>query len=109
MILWGAASPLILWALFLMYCALHASVRSGKLKATPWPVRCMSLALLGVMGTADVLFNITIGSLIFRQLPRQWTFTQRCDAHLAEQGRRGDIARWVCNDWLNPFEQGHCH
>lgn len=117
----GAAAGL--WALYLMYSALNASLRSGKLKKTPLPVRVLSYLLIAVMGTADVLFNVTLGSLLFLEppslrLPRRLgeihdalialTFTHRCSSHLGDQGWRGDIARWVCNDWLNPFEEGHC-
>ncbi|HZR02812.1 MAG TPA: hypothetical protein VFA81_06555 [Burkholderiales bacterium] len=99
-----------LWGLYLMYCALHASMKSGKFYTTPWPVRALSYVLLAVMVTADVLFNFTLGSLFFLELPdiHRPTFTQRCSSHMAEDGWRGEIARWVCFGWLNPFEANHC-
>jgi hypothetical protein len=56
-------SSIGLWALFLMYCALHASIKSGKFYQTPWPVRSISYALLFMMVGADAVFNLTIGSL----------------------------------------------
>jgi len=99
-----------LWGLYLMYCALHASMKSGKFAAAPWPVRVLSYILIAVMASADVAFNFTIGSLAFLELPelRRPTFTQRCSAHLADDGWRGELARWVCTSWLNPFEENHC-
>lgn len=105
-----ATAPIILWALFLMYCALIASRKSGKLAATPWYVRWMSWVLLGVMGAFDVFFNVTFGSLMFLEAPsiHRLTFTQRCESHLGDTDFRGEIARWVCYGWLNPFQAGHC-
>lgn len=97
-----------LWGLYLMYCALHASMRNGKLHATPWPVRALSYALLAFMVTADALFNLTIGSLLFLERPRSWLFTARCSSHMADSGWRGELARWICEGWLNPFEADHC-
>jgi hypothetical protein len=97
-----------LWALFLMYCALHASIKNGKFYITPWPVRSISYALLFMMVGADAVFNLTIGSIVFLELPKSWMFTTRCSSHLDESGWRGDLARWICNGWLNPFEEGHC-
>jgi hypothetical protein len=101
-------SAVVLWTLFLTYCALHASIKSGKFYATPWPVRAMSYLLLAVMGGVDAIFNITIGSAVFLELPKSWMFTTRCSSHLNDFDWRGDLARWVCNGWLNPFEEGHC-
>lgn len=97
-----------LWALFLMYCALHASIKSGKFYKTPWPVRSLSYVLLVFMVGADAIFNVTIGSALFLELPKSWMFTTRCSSHLDDVNWRGDLARWVCNGWLNPFEEGHC-
>lgn len=103
------AAPL-LWGLFLMYCAIMASRRSGKFYLAPWPVRAMSYALLALLVVTDVAFNFTIGSALFLESPdiHQPTFTERCAQHLAALDWRGRIARWVCDGWLNPFEEDHC-
>lgn len=96
------------WVLFLAYCAIMASRRSGKFQLTPWPVRALSYAVLGVLGVVDIVFNFTAGSLLFREMPDTFTFTQRCAEHLHDDDRRGRIARWFCDGWLNPFEENHC-
>lgn len=103
-------SVVVMWALYLMYCAINASRKSGKFALTPWPVRAMSYALLLVAATADALFNVTIGTVLFLEWPswRRIMFTKRCAAHLDADTWRGRIARWVCESWLNPFESDHC-
>ena len=100
----------VFWALFLAYVALHAAQRNGKLAATPIYVRVLSYTLVAIMWTFDVVFNLTVGTLIFVELPstKALTFTARCEVHLDDTNFRGGIARWVCNGWLNPFEAGHC-
>ena len=101
----------LFWGMFLAYVALHAAQRNGKLAATPVYVRVMSYAIVAVMLAFDVVFNLTVGSVLFLELPstKALTFTARCNTHLDDQNFRGEIARWVCNGWLNPFEPGHCH
>lgn len=107
---YALAAPLVLWGLFLMYCALHASMKSGKFYLAPWPVRACSYVLLGVMVAADIAFNFTIGSAIFLELPniRRPTFTQRCASHLDDSDWRGKLSHWFCDGWMSPFEASHC-
>lgn len=101
---------IVLWTLFLAYCAIMASRRSGKFQLTPWPVRALSYTLLGLLVVGDIALNFTLGSAIFLELPNlhRPTFTQRCADHLDDQDWRGDRARWFCYGWLNPFQEHHC-
>jgi len=57
----------------------------------------------------DVLFNWTAGSIVYRELPRELTFTSRCKRHkLAPWGTRDrEKAEWWCKQ-LNKFDPGHC-
>ena len=99
-----------LFALYLAYCTLRVARGNGKLAMAPAVVRglCWALLLAGLV--LDILFNIFIGSLMFREWPniQRLTFTARCTSHLKVDGFRGNIARWVCEGWLNPFEADHC-
>src|SRR6478609_4225808 len=99
-----------LWGLYLMYVALHASMKNGKFQQAPKLVQGLSYFLLVFMVTADVLFNVVFGSFLFLELPsvRALTFTARCSGHLKDDNWRGDLARWVCEGWLNIFEENHC-
>lgn len=102
--------PFALYVFYLAYCTLHVARDNGKLAATPLLVRAVAWLILCIGYALDVLFNVTVGTLMFLELPnvRRLTFTARCSAHLQTQGWRGDRARWVCFGWLNPFEAGHC-
>lgn len=56
----------------------------------------------------DVLFNIVIGTMYFKERPKEWLFTGRCSRHLNSTGERLRKAQFVCDHLLNPFENGHC-
>ena len=100
----------MLFTFYLSYCALNVAYKNGKLKAAPKLVQAVCWLIFIVALVLDVVFNVTLGSLVFLELPerRRLTFTMRCKKHMADAGWRGRLARWVCEGWLNPFEAGHC-
>lgn len=66
----------------------------------------------------DVLFNLIIGTLYYRELPKifmlkfwkgEWLFTARCQRHLKGSGTKLRKAQFVCATLLDPFETGHCY
>lgn len=95
---------------FLIYCAL-VKAKDDPTWDPPWYVHIVLATYVLPAFVMDVLFNYTAGAALFFELP--WghgiTFTQRCSGHYYEQTRRGAIARWICNGWLNPIYRGHCH
>lgn len=56
----------------------------------------------------DVVFNLIIGTMIFREIPKEWLFTARCSRHLKSSGWRLRNAHWICSYLLNPFDENHC-
>lgn len=56
----------------------------------------------------DILFNIVIGTLYYRELPKELLFTTRCARHLKGTGVQLMRATRVCMYLLNPFDKGHC-
>lgn len=72
-------------------------------KVFAWPIFIVGFAL-------DVSFNLTVGTLSFLELPHELTFSERCSRHINEGGWRGDVARWWCDNYLNPFDKSgkHC-
>lgn len=100
----------LLYALYLSYCTLRQMRDTGRLAAMPRIVRFHCWGILYAALALDIVFNIIVGTLVFMELPelRRLTFTMRCKKWMTVEGRRGDIARWVCESWLNPAEPGHC-
>ena len=66
-------------------------------------------ALVAVL--MDVFFNLVAATVIFFDLPREWLFTQRLERYKAQgAGWRYTLARWICQNLLDPFQQGgHCN
>lgn len=102
---------LLLYALYLAYCTLRGMRDSGRLAQMPRIVRAHCWLILIVALVLDVVFNFTVGTIAFLELPslHRPTFTQRCQKWMfAPQGWRKRLAWWVCEGWLNPAEPGHC-
>jgi hypothetical protein len=99
-----------LFALYLSYCTLRVANDNGKLRAAPTIVQLVCGVIFIVALALDVIFNVTVGTIVFFELPeiRRLTFTMRCKKWMTDDGWRGRFARWVCDGWLNPFEAGHC-
>lgn len=66
------------------------------------------LAVVGVF--MDFLYNITIGTVLFVDLPQEWLLTKRLDRYLERDDFRGAMARWFCVHLLDPFDPKgkHC-
>lgn len=107
-ILYAGIMTYLLYIHFLAYVALWASKKSGGLDDLPIVAQGVAKFILCCAVVIDAIFNITVGSVIFLELPRCWMFTTRCSFHMYEQGYRGKLARWCCR-WLNPIQPGHCH
>jgi hypothetical protein len=62
---------------------------------------------LGAGVVFDVLFNLTWGSIIFREVPKEFLFTARVQRHVSSQyTRQRKIARkWA--ERLNRVDPGH--
>lgn len=103
-------TTVLMFTLYLSYCALNVAYKNGKLQAAPKLVQVVCWAIFGFALALDIVFNVTVGTLLFLELPqlRRLTFTMRCKSWMHNQSWRGRIARWVCDGWLNPFEAGHC-
>ena len=55
----------------------------------------------------DVLYNLVVGTIAFRERPKEWLFTQRVQRHLKESsGHRLEMARFLANE-LNVIDEGH--
>lgn len=100
----------LLYVLYLAYCTLRVARDNGKLAKAPKIVQGLAWAILIIGYGLDIVFNVTAGTVMFLEFPhyRRLTFTARCSSHLDSAGWRADLARYFCDGWLNPFEEGHC-
>ncbi len=113
----GAAA--ILWAslvLWIFYVAIM-SMRA-HLSELPRPARIVgNFVLLGGV-LVDVGYNLVPGTVLFLQLPHEWLLTARLQAILRDPTLQGPwflpwwprraIARWLCDNLIEPFDPGHC-
>lgn len=61
--------------------------------------------LLGVpFLVLDVLYNWIVGTIFWRELPREWTYTQR----LSRLKERGEPEAYRQCQILNRYDPGHC-
>ena len=93
-----------LWICFLAYAALHAAWQS-----LPVTTKLLAVPVIVVGFTVDVIFNLTLAGILFAELPREVTFSQRVSRLKRGLGWRAALATWVCESLLDPFEaRGHC-
>jgi hypothetical protein len=103
---------MLLFAYIYVFWLLFIVTMAGK---AAWPhLQPVARVLIAPAALAayvmDVLFNIFIATLLFLDLPREWTFTERLERYKAEGGWRAGLARWICSNLLDPFQVGgHCH
>lgn len=92
------------WIFFLAIMSLKKARDAGQLTKTAeifaFPVLCVGYAL-------DFMFNVA-SSVIFLEPPKEWLFTARVSRHIKQTGWRAALARWFCENLLNPFDAGHC-
>lgn len=100
----------MLFVFYLAYVAILVAKLNGKLDAAPRIVRGVCWLNLAIAVCLDALFNVTLGSLLFLEPPqlRRLMFTARCAKWREDSGYRGRLARWICDGWLNPFQEHHC-
>ncbi len=101
--IWYSTS--ITWTLYLAVMAMKR--QQNKLTI---PTKVFAYPVIAIGLAVDMLYNITAGSILFFEFPQEWLFTTRCDRHLPNKGIRGNIARWFCKNFLDPFDPAgkHC-
>ena len=93
----------VLWVMFLAVMALKAAW-----KVLPVEIKVIAVPAVTVAILFDVAFNV-VSSILFADMPREWTFSQRVGRYQKEGGWRALIAKWICSRLLDPFDAGeHC-
>jgi len=96
----GGCTP----ACYMLVAPLAAMKDRGELAQAWWLWKAFGRAALLIGWPGDVFFwNLLIGSIIFRELPRETTFSSRIERHAREGDLRG--LRWAVR--LNRVWPGH--
>lgn len=96
-------APIALWVFFLAYTQIKAKWKSLRLE-----VKVVGVVVVLIGFTIDVAINWTIGLAL--GVTRDVTLSQKCKRlRRDDMGWRGDVAAYLCETWLNPFDGGdHC-
>lgn len=98
-----------LYLFFIMYVASMGMIRAHdeqKLNGVLW-VLCLPFVVISLL--LDLINNLTVFSLIFAELPKEWLVTDRLKRHAKENTFRGKLARWIANTILNSFDPSGNH
>lgn len=96
----------VLWLFYLALTNLERAKREGTLSKTAYG---LGLPLLAIGVLVDVFCNIFVMTLLFLELPQEWTVTQRLTRHTDDAGWRGKASRFICQNLLDTFDPSGCH
>lgn len=91
-----------LWTIFLAYTALRAHWRGLRPE-----VKAVGLLVVLAGWLLDVAINWTLGLAL--GVTKDATLSQKCGRLKRAGGWRGRCATYLCETWLDPFDQNHCH
>jgi hypothetical protein len=86
---------------FVLYAGLQEPIRQKQ-----WLVVIPAVPIIIPAGIIDVLFNQSIGRILFWEMKYTTTLSQRLDLHYYEHGWRGDLSRRVSRI-VNMILAGH--
>ncbi len=90
------------WAFIAVMHAKAVSERQGL--SLYWKVHILPLALVGL--ALDAAFNLTFGTVMFRELPHELLFSSRVQRHVRSGGKRFGLATFWART-LNTFDPDH--
>ena len=99
------------WLFFLLMMQFIGARDAGALES--WIVKAHVLPVIAIGLRFYVMLNLTIATVAFLDLPREWQFTKRCQRYIAGESQwprwewlmryRTAVAGWVCKHLLDPF------
>ena len=92
----------VIWAYIAVMHAKAVNERTGL--SLFWKVHVLPLAVVGI--TLDFVFNMTFGTVMFRELPHELLFSSRVQRHVRNGGKRFALAVFWARQ-LNTFDPGH--
>lgn len=95
------------WALYVLVMGLYRAHLAGRL--TPLTT-ALGLPFLLIGAAFDVVANVTVATLVFLEVPREFLVTTRLRRYIAgPPGWRRDRALEVCTQLLDPFDPSNNH
>lgn len=107
-LLWPLAYLWAFWSLYVIVMGLYRAKLANRLSKISTVLGAPFLIAGYLM---DVVAQMTFASLLFMELPAELLVTDRLSRHLkAGSGWRYDIASWLCQHLLDPFDPTgkHC-
>lgn len=103
---WVLAFLFVFWAVYVLVMGLYRAHLAGRLR---WPSYVMGSLWLLIGVVMDVVANVVVASVVFREWPREWLVTTRLVRWKASPTWRGTIANWVCDNLLDVFDPSGTH
>ena len=95
----SVSAVVLFFAVHWSYVAIMAAKRVQM--TAYWRVILYPLAAFGL--ALDVAFNLTFGTVMFVELPREWLFSHRVQRHVTSDGWRLSLALFFAKQ-LNVFD-----
>jgi len=92
---------LVLWTFFLAYTALKPKWDTLRIEVK---IAGGVVVLVGVL--IDIGLNWTFGLIL--GVTKDLTLSQKCKRIGKGAGWRANVAKYICRNWTNPFDPGHC-
>jgi hypothetical protein len=102
------ASLWLFWLLYVFTMGLYRAKLSGRLKGFPLLLASPVVALAFLL---DFIFQMTVFTVVFWELPREWLVTSRLRRYLRDPGGwRHRWADYFCHHLLDPYDPTgeHC-
>ncbi|MDE2000563.1 MAG: hypothetical protein KGI52_16730 [Burkholderiales bacterium] len=98
------------YTLWVLYLASMNLIRARDAGLLPRPAYVLGLPIVGAGVLLDALVNLTVCTLLFAELPREWLVTARVTRLERGTGWRQVVASWVCHNLLDNFDPSgkHC-
>ena len=98
------------YALWVLYLASMNLIRARDAGLLPRAAYVLGLPIVAAGVLLDALVNVTVCTLLFAELPREWLVTERVTRLERSGGWRQVVASWVCHNLLDNFDPSgkHC-
>lgn len=97
-----------LWPAYVFCMAMLRAHQAGGVTRFAW---CLAFPFILASIVLDVALNFTVFALLTLDTPRrgEWTFSQRLNRLVHDDGWRGAVARWLADNLLDPYDPSGAH